>query len=516
MSNSPRYALISVSNKEGISEFAKSLCHYGFSIIATGQTADLIRRSGTPVIEVSSLTGFPEIMNGRVKTLHPKIHGGILGDRALHEQEAAQHDIQWIEMVVVNLYPFGKVIENPQATFDDAIENIDIGGPTMIRAAAKNMAYVSVITDPLDYELVLKELHQYGEISDEKKRILAEKAFGHTAEYDAKIAQYLTKSPQQDVGLFPRQQHLNLIQTYPLRYGENPHQDAAVYYCHHKDNPTGLLAATLHQGKQLSYNNLLDADAALDLAMEFDDPTAVIIKHNTPCGVASHETNLCKAFMTAVDVNREAAFGGIIALNKTCDVETAQQITEAFFEVVLAPGFSDEALACLKRKSSLRLMSLDFLTNRKQCSYRSIAGGMLKQTIDTSPTDTNTWRVVSQKTPTKEELSELLFAWRVVKHAKSNAIVISKDKRVVGIGQGQVSRVEAVRQSGAMAKDMAQDAVVASDAFFPFKDSIELLASLGVRAIVEPGGSMRDKEVIDACNQHRIVLLFTDFRCFKH
>lgn len=514
MSTSPRYALISVSNKEGITEFAQSLQHYDFSIIATGNTAELIRRAGIYVTEVSTLTGFPEIMNGRVKTLHPKIHGGILGDRLLHASEAQKHGIQWIDMVVVNLYPFSQVIENPHATWSDAIENIDIGGPTMIRAAAKNMAHVTVVTDPTDYALILRELHEFGEICKDKRRMLAEKAFLHTADYDAKIAQYL-KNSTDDTELFARQSKLNLIQTYPLRYGENPHQQAAIYQVQ-KASLTGLLSATIHQGKELSYNNLLDADAALSLAMEFEYPTAVIVKHTSPCGVASHATNLSAAFTTAVDVNREAAFGGIIALNQPCDLDTAQCIVETFFEVVLAPNYTVDALACLQRKPSLRVLSVDFSKSGDDFSYRSILGGMLVQTIDTMPLDPQTWRTVTRKVPSLDSIAELLFSFRVAKHAKSNAIVIAKENRVVGIGQGQVSRIEAVRQAIAMAKDQAQGAVVASDAFFPFGDSIELLAKAGVTAIVEPGGSVRDQEVIDACNEHGIALVFTDFRCFKH
>lgn len=502
-------ALISVSDKEGIIPFAKALQDIGIDIISTGGTAQLLRQENINVMEASELTGFPEIMDGRVKTLHPKIHAGILGKRKEHAEVAKAHDIQWIDLVVVNLYPFVQVTKTHHH-FEEALENIDIGGPTMIRAAAKNMAHVSVIVDPCDYEQVIALLQNQGGLTEAHRKSLAQKAFMHTARYDDYIAQYLANNDQADFQNFLL---MPLKKAFNLRYGENPHQKAAAY--HLEQAGFGILDAKIHQGKPLSYNNLLDTNAALACVQEFESDACVIVKHCNPCGVALGATIL-KAFKQAQQADSTAAFGGIIALNRPCDLDTAKAICETFFEVLIAPDFTDDALQHLTGKPALRVLQLPMRALENRIDYQFIQGGLLMQTTGCDIPDVRQWQVVTDKTPTSQEMDALLFAWKVVKHVKSNAIVLAKNNQTLGIGPGQVSRVDAVETALRKASDTAQGAILASDAFFPFRDSIDLLAKAGVTALIQPGGSIRDQEVIDACNQQGLAMVFTGIRCFKH
>lgn len=501
-------ALISVSNKEGLVPFAQGLQELGIVIISTGGTAQLLREENIDVTEVSELTGFPEIMDGRVKTLHPKIHGGILGKRQEHAQIAQEQDIEWIDLVVVNLYPFVAVTQRGD-TFENAIENIDIGGPAMIRAAAKNMEHVTVVVDHHDYNQVLAILQDQGGLSLAHRKSLAQKAFMHTAHYDDYIAQYLANrelADFQDFILMPLKKAFN------LRYGENPHQKAAAYHLEHS---FGILDAKIHQGKPLSYNNLLDTNAALACVQEFESDACVIVKHCNPCGVALG-INIQEAFLQAHKADSTAAFGGIIALNRPCDEDTAKAICESFFEVLIAPGFTEEALRQFTSKPALRVLELPMRTTGNQLNYQFIQGGLLVQTTGDDTLDVRQWQVVTEKTPNSQEMDALLFAWKVVKHVKSNAIVLAKNNQTLGIGPGQVSRVDAVETALRKAGTSARQAILASDAFFPFRDSIDLLAEAGLSAIIQPGGSIRDQEVINACNQHGLAMVFTGTRCFKH
>lgn len=504
--------LISVSDKEGIVEFARNLANLNIEIISTGGTSQLLRQENIPVRDVSDVTKFPEIMDGRVKTLHPKVHGGILGKRDEHESIAKEHDINWIDLVVVNLYPFAATIQKPSVTFEDAIENIDIGGPTMIRSAAKNMDWVGVVVDPADYDKILQELNQNQGLSFATRQFFATKAFAHTAEYDALINHYLTSVHKKEE-TFPEKLTFNLEKFSSLRYGENPHQAAAAYRFINKQ--TGILVAKQHQGKELSFNNIADADAALACVEEFSEPACVIVKHANPCGAAVADS-LLDAFQQAFNADSQSAFGGIIALNRPCTKEVAEAISTIFFEVIIAPSYEPDALQIFKTKPNLRLLEHSLKQLENEFDLKFISGGLLIQDKDILTITRDTLRVVTQSQPNSIEIQTMLFAWRVLKHLKSNAILIAKGNTTMGVGAGQVSRVDAVDIAIRKAGPDLSGTILASDAFFPFRDSIDRIGKTGIRAIIQPGGSVRDEEVIAACNEHGIAMVFTGTRCFKH
>jgi len=507
-------ALISVSNKQGIVPFAQQLHALGIQIISTGGTSQLLKEAQIPVTEVSELTGFPEMMDGRLKTLHPKIHGGILGRRSLDADVAKAHGIDWIDLVVVNLYPFADVIQKPQSSVADAIENIDIGGPTMIRSAAKNIDDVTVVVDPADYSLILQQLTaQDGCIHLTQRSQLAIKAFAHTAEYDALIYSYLRANIAEKPAHFPEQLHLVLNKSIELRYGENPQQLACAYQF--AGIPEGIFRAIQHQGKALSYNNLLDANAANACVREFEEPTCVIVKHANPCGVAA-SSSIFAAFNLAMDSDSAASFGGVIALNRACDAETATAITSSYFELVIAPGYATEALSILAKKPNLRVLTIPKTEHVPTWHYQILEGGLLMQQHDHQIFRPEINQIVTKHTISPVILEQLSFAWRVVKHVKSNGILIAKNFQSIGVGAGQVARIDAVKIAISKADDRLSNAVLASDGFFPFRDSIDSIAHTGIVAIIQPGGSLRDQEVIDACNEHGIAMLFTGQRCFKH
>ena len=504
-------ALISVSDKENIIEFAKSLYELGIEIISTGGTASTLIQSGIPVKTVADITNFPEIMQGRVKTLHPKIAGGILGKRDVHQNDAKQQNIQWIDLVVCNLYPFAKTIRETDVTLETAIENIDIGGPTMIRAAAKNFKWVGVVVSPKDYEKVLSELRAQQGLTFDTRNKLSAKAFAYTAQYDSIITNYLNNQH------FPEKLSITFSKSDSLRYGENPHQKAAVYQAPFVTHD-GIINAKQHQGKQLSYNNILDAESAISCIREFSNPASVIIKHTNPCGVAESD-DLFKSFITAWETDSRSAFGSIVALNRICSKSLAEELMKVFVEIIIAPGYEKQALEILQQKPNLRVIELNSLTNDfvPGYSFRSITGGLLLQDSDNHILTDNDLKIVTEKKPTDHEINNLLFAWKIAKHCKSNAIVIAKDQATVGIGVGQVSRIDAVGIAIHKANKVdLNNCVLASDAFFPFKDNIDLIAKAGISAIIQPGGSVRDNEVIKACNEHNIAMLFTGIRCFYH
>ena len=502
-------ALISVYDKTGIFELAKYLSDNDVELLSTGGTAEHLRKFGLDVIDVSDYTNFPEIMDGRVKTINPKIEGGILGLRDVHQSDAETQNIKWIDLVVCNLYPFADTISKPSVTFNKALENIDIGGPTMIRSAAKNVGWAGVVVDVLDYNLIINEIDELAGLSFETRRLLSAKAFGHCAQYDTIIHNYLKDEPLSDAFSF------SFNKSYGLRYGENPHQKAAAY-----KNLTGggqnILAATIHQGKKLSYNNLMDADAALSCLREFSNPTCVIVKHGNPCGVATHN-NITNAYQKAFSADSKSAFGGIIALNQKCNRTIAEMINTVFVEIVVAPNYEQAALEILSNKKNLRVLEIGEITPKTpKIEYRYIDGGLLVQESDISTITENELKFVTIKKPSKSELADMLFAWKVLKHVKSNAIITIKDQTTAGIGAGQVSRVDAVEIALKKSGNRLKSSVLASDAFFPFRDSIDLIANTGVTAIIQPGGSIRDSKVIQACNEHNISMVFTDNRCFKH
>lgn len=503
-------ALISVSNKEGVIEFARGLERLGYEIISTGGTFQVLQEAGVKVTKVAGVTGFPEILDGRVKTLHPAIHGGILARRTpdhLHQLE--ENNITPIDIVAVNLYPFRETVSRPGVTLEEAIENIDIGGPAMVRAAAKNHQNVIVVVKPANYASVLKELESKGDLAPEFRLRLAMEAFSHTAAYDAMISSYLA-------GLlnvqFPDVLSLAGEKVYELRYGENPHQKAAFY--RQALAGTGLPNARQLNGKELSYNNIIDTEAAWALVREFDEPACVIIKHTNPCGTALG-SSLAEAYERAFAADPVSAFGGIIALNRKVDVETAGKITGPFMEVVIAPDYDAEALEILRTKKNLRVLSLP-LTGAADLQVKSVEGGFVVQEMDRHRLRTEDLTVVTARQPSGEELRELFFAWKVVKHVKSNAIVVAKDGMTLGVGAGQMNRVGAARLALEQAGEKAAGAVLASDAFFPFKDTVELAARYGITAIIQPGGSIRDEESIEECNRHGIAMVFTGIRHFKH
>jgi phosphoribosylaminoimidazolecarboxamide formyltransferase/IMP cyclohydrolase len=529
----PRRALLSVSDKRGILELGKALAELGFEILSTGGTAAALAGAKIPVTQVSDFTGAPEILDGRVKTLHPKIHGGLLGRATpAHEHEMAAHGIAPIDLVVVNLYPFEATIAVPSTSFDEAIENIDIGGPSMLRSAAKNHERVAVVVDPADYAAVTEELRA-GAVTPQRRLSLAKKAFAHTAAYDTAIAAYLTSvddAVATSRELAPVRSDLPAVlgmqwrRLYDLRYGENPHQQAAFYADSRAplalaaNRPT-VASAEVLGGKQLSYNNILDLDAALGLALEFSAPTAVVVKHNNPCGVAT-DASLAAAYVKAREADPQSAFGGIVAVNRDVDEALAKLLIETFLECVIAPGYTAAARDLLASKKNLRLVAAHgpwaAPTDHRAWSVRTIAGGALVQTVDHGMVDLATATVATKRAPSEAERADLAFAWRVAKHVKSNAIVFAKGGVTVGIGAGQMSRVDSVRISERKAGDKLVGSVVASDAFFPFRDGVEVLAAAGARAVVQPGGSVRDAEVIAAADEADLAMLFTGMRHFRH
>ncbi|WP_139557309.1 bifunctional phosphoribosylaminoimidazolecarboxamide formyltransferase/IMP cyclohydrolase [Methylotetracoccus oryzae] len=510
-------ALISVSDKTGIVDFARDLHVLGIELISSGGTARLLADNGIPVTEVSDYTGFPEMMDGRVKTLHPKVHGGILGRRGLDEAIMAEHGIPPIDLVVVNLYPFEATIARPDCDLDTAIENIDIGGPALLRAAAKNHASVGVIVDPADYPAVLDELRRNdGALTDSTRFAFAAKTFRHTSWYDSAIAEYLggeTALPERLLLRFTRAQ--------PMRYGENPHQRAAFYTETHP-KPGSIAGASQLQGKELSFNNIADADAALECVKTFvDAPACVIVKHANPCGVAQAATTL-EAYDRAYATDPTSAFGGIIAFNRPLDATTAKTIVERqFVEVIIAPGISADALTALATKPNVRVLDCGSTdpADDVEWDYRRVAGGLLVQDRDIVAVDRSHLKIVTRRQPDQRELEDLLFAWKVVRYVKSNAIVYCRDLRTIGVGAGQMSRVYSARIAAIKAEDVGltvQGSVVASDAFFPFRDGVDAAAAAGVTAVIQPGGSVRDDEVIAAADEHGLAMVFTGIRHFRH
>ena len=512
-------ALLSVSDKTGIVEFAKQLASRGVELLSTGGTAKLLRDSGLTVKDVSDHTGHPEIMDGRVKTLHPKVHGGILGRRDVDQAVMETHDIAPIDMVVVNLYPFAKTVAQDDCSFEDAIENIDIGGPTMVRAAAKNHKDVTIVVNSDDYDQVLAEMAQHnGAVSAEKRFELAVSAFEHTAQYDGMIANYLG-GRLRDEAAFPRTYNLQFDHKQSLRYGENSHQQAAFYTEHNA--PAGTVSSAKQlQGKALSFNNIADTDAALECVKSFTQPACVIVKHANPCGVAVADT-IEQAYQRAFKTDPTSAFGGIIAFNRPLDETTAKAIIDQqFVEVIIAPAVSDAAQAIVAAKKNVRLLACgDWSDTSAQWDYKRVAGGLLVQEADAQDVDESQLRVVSKVAPTDEQMADLRFCWKVAKFVKSNAIVYAKEGATIGVGAGQMSRVYSAKIAGIKANDEGLDvpgSVMASDAFFPFRDGIDAAAEAGIKAIIQPGGSIRDEEIIAAADEHGIAMVFTGMRHFRH
>ena len=501
-------ALLSVSDKAGLVELAQALVAADFELVSSGGTATALSEAGVPVLAVSEATGSPEILGGRVKTLHPKIHGGILADRRKgdHVKQLEEQGIAPIDIVVCNLYPFEKTVAAPEVQEDDAVEQIDIGGPAMVRAAAKNFHSVAVVVDPADYEAVAGEAASTGEVSLETRRKLAVKAFAHTSAYDSAITAYLSGDESLGERLV-----VSAERVLPLRYGENPHQEAAFYA--RSGQRTGLAGAEQLHGKELSYNNLLDTDAAWKLVLELESPGAAIIKHSNPCGTAVG-SSLSDAYLKAFECDMTSAFGGIVALNQTCDLATAEGIAKVFTEVIIAPRFDDDALALLTQKKNVRILRAE-PSEASGYDIRSIAGGFLVQSTDPrDPLDSA--KVVTKAQPTEEQWRDLRFAWTVAKHVKSNAIVLARDGVAVGVGAGQMSRVESTELAARRAGDRAKGTACASDAFFPFRDGLDAAVAAGAVAVIQPGGSVRDDEVIAAADEHGIPMVFTGRRHFRH
>jgi len=522
-----RRALLSVSDKAGILEFAQALSSRGVELLSTGGTARLLADAGLAVTEVSDYTGFPEMMDGRVKTLHPKVHGGILGRRGQDDAIMAQHDISPIDMVVVNLYPFAQTVAREGCSLEDAVENIDIGGPTMVRSAAKNHKDVAIVVSSGDYEAIIAEMdaHENG-LTLETRFDLAIKAFEHTAAYDSMIANYFGSlvpayhgDRNQPAGRFPRTLNLNFIKKQDMRYGENSHQDAAFYI---EENITEASVATARQvqGKALSYNNIADTDAALECVKEFSEPACVIVKHANPCGVATGDS-LLAAYDRAYQTDPTSAFGGIIAFNRELDEATAQAIiSRQFVEVIIAPAVSEAALKITAAKQNVRVLICGQWQNRTAAlDFKRVNGGLLVQDRDLGMVDASQLRVVSKRQPTEQELRDALFCWKVAKFVKSNAIVYARDNMTIGIGAGQMSRVYSAKIAGIKAADEGLEvkgSAMASDAFFPVRDGIAAAAASGVSCVIQPGGSIRDEEVIAAADEHGIAMIFTDMRHFRH
>jgi phosphoribosylaminoimidazolecarboxamide formyltransferase/IMP cyclohydrolase len=528
-----RRALISVSDKTRIVDFARELKAFGVEIISTGGTAKALRDAGLEVRDVSDITGFPEMMDGRVKTLHPKIHGGLLGVRDNEEHQAAMrtHDIEAIDMVVINLYPFEQTIAREGVTLEEAIEHIDIGGPAMIRSAAKNFRDVVVVPDPRHYDFIVHEMKKnVGALSFELRQELAVEAFLSTAAYDGRIHDYLQEkdSAEYPVTIPPDEllncDSLTLMKLSDLRYGENPHQKAALYRLEQPfrtdesvepERPHGIAKAEVLSGKEMSFNNYVDADAAWQLVWDFDELTCAIIKHTNPAGAALGESG-AEAYRRALATDPTSAFGGIVAFNRTVDEGAARAVIEIFTEVVVAPDYEPTALEVLKTKKNLRVLRAAVPKQAQNLEYKQISGGMLVQTRDTHRLKREELKFVTKREPAEDEINDLLFAWTVCKHTKSNAIVYARNGQTVGVGAGQMSRVDSVKLGAMRAQLPVQGSVVASDAFFPFRDGIDEAAKNGITAVIQPGGSMRDAEVIAACDEHNIAMVFTGIRHFKH
>ncbi len=516
-----KQALISVSDKAGVVEFARGLQDFGVMLISTGGTAKLLKAAGLSVTEVGDYTGFPEMLDGRVKTLHPRVHAGILARRDVPAHMGAMQDagIPAIDLVVVNLYPFSQTVAKPDCALAEAIENIDIGGPAMVRSAAKNYQHVAVVTDPADYAPLLREMASTsGAIGAEMRFALARKAFSHTAAYDGAISNYLTAldaAGQRDP--FPTRLNLQFELVQALRYGENPHQHAA-FYRDLDPAPGGLGAYTQLQGKALSYNNIADADAAWECVKTFEQAACVIIKHANPCGAAIG-ASLTEAYRNAFATDPTSAFGGIIAFNRDLDAATAEAVSQQFVEVVIAPRVSEEAAAIFSQKPNIRVLTVALASGGNTLELKRVGGGLLAQTPDNLNVTESQLKVVTQRKPSAKQLSDLLFAWRVAKYVKSNAIVFCVDGRTLGVGAGQMSRVDSARIASIKATHAGlalKDSVVASDAFFPFRDGVDVVAEAGATAIIQPGGSLRDEEVIAAADEHGMAMVFTGFRHFRH
>lgn len=508
-------ALISVSDKTGVVDFAKSLEALGYEIISTGGTATALRNEGIDVINVSDITGFPECLDGRVKTLHPMIHAGILAmrDNSEHMEQIEKLGVTPIDIVAINLYPFKATIEKEGVSFEECIENIDIGGPTMIRAAAKNYRDVAVIVDPLDYDVVVSQIKENGSVSLETKTDLAYKVFEHTSEYDTLISKYL----REKIGKvkFPNVLTLSYEKVQDMRYGENPHQSAVFYKETGKCEGTLPAAKCLH-GKELSYNNINDTNGALDLLKEFDEPCVVAVKHANPCGVGIGG-NIYEAYMRAYEADKVSIYGGIVAANREIDKQTAEEIHKIFIEIVIAPSFSKEAFEILSQKKNIRLLELPQISKKlakNNYDMKKVAGGLLIQERDVELL--NDLTCVTDRKPTEEELTALKFGWKVVKHTKSNGIVLSTDQMTTGVGPGQTNRITALELAIKYAGEKAKGSVLASDAYFPFSDCVEAAAKVGITAIIQPGGSIRDEDSIKACNENNIAMVFTGMRHFKH
>ena len=501
-------ALISVFDKTSVVELAQALNNFGIEILSTGGTSKTLRGANIPITDVSDYTKFPEIMDGRVKTINPLIEGGILGLRDQHSEDAEANQIKWIDLVVCNLYPFSETISREDCNMAMALENVDIGGPTMIRSAAKNVGWVCALIDPTDYSTIADEL-QSGEIIFETRKKLSAKAFGHTAQYDTIIHNYLKDEKLSNDLSITFEKHSE------MRYGENPHQLASSYKIPGNTEPN-ILNATIHQGKQLSYNNIMDADGALACVREFDEPACVVVKHSNPCGVAVGDS-LLDVYTRAFNADSLSAFGGIIAFNQTCTRDVAEAISKVFVEIVLAPSFEPEALGIFKKKKNLRVLGIgDFGKRSPKLEVRNVDGGLLIQDSDLKTLTLEHLNTVTKIKPSDRDIKTALFTWKVLRHAKSNGILIAKGNTTIGLGAGQVSRVDAVHMALRKGGKNVKGGVLASDAFFPFRDSIDAIKDSEIKVVVQPGGSIRDQEVIDACDEYGIAMIFTGTRCFKH
>ena len=502
-------ALISVFDKTGLDKLAKEFVSRGIEIMSTGGSAKFLRDKNIKVTDVSNYTNFPEIMDGRVKTINPLVEGGILGLRDKHEKDAKDNNIKWIDIVICNLYPFSETISKNDCDQALALENVDIGGPTMIRSAAKNVGWVTVIVDPNDYDYLLENITDENEIDFDSRSFFSAKAFGHTAQYDTIIHNYLKPEKLSDDFTLTFTKHSE------MRYGENPHQAAAAYTIP-GDRSNNILNAKIHQGKKLSYNNIMDADAALSCLKEFNSTACVIVKHANPCGVALG-ANMLNVYKRAFNADSLSAFGGIIAINQPCDDILAKEISKVFVEIVLAPAFTKKSLEIFSKKKNLRVLEVGNIQSREQLlEVRNVVGGVIVQETDTSILSEDNLQVVTENKPSDNDMKTMLFGWKVLKHVKSNGILIVKDNTTVGVGAGQVSRVDSVDIAMKKSGDSIKDSILCSDAFFPFRDSIDKIAGSGIKAVLQPGGSVRDDEVISACNEHGIAMVFTGQRCFKH
>jgi phosphoribosylaminoimidazolecarboxamide formyltransferase/IMP cyclohydrolase len=502
-------ALISVFDKTGLEKLAKEFVSRGIEIMSTGGSAKFLRDKNIKVTDVSDYTNFPEIMDGRVKTINPLVEGGILGLRDKHEKDAKDNNIKWIDIVICNLYPFSETISKNDCDQALALENVDIGGPTMIRSAAKNVGWVTVIVDPNDYDYLLENITDENEIDFDSRSFFSAKAFGHTAQYDTIIHNYLKPGKLSDDFTLTFSKHSE------MRYGENPHQAAAAYTIP-GDRSNNILNAKIHQGKKLSYNNIMDADAALSCLKEFNSTACVIVKHANPCGVALG-ANMLNVYKRAFNADSLSAFGGIIAINQPCDDILAEEISKVFVEIVLAPAFTKKSLEIFSKKKNLRVLEVGNIQSREQLlEIRNVVGGVIVQETDTSILSEENLQVVTENKPSDNDMKTMLFGWKVLKHVKSNGILIVKDNTTVGVGAGQVSRVDSVDIAMKKSGESIKDSILCSDAFFPFRDSIDKIAGSGIKAVLQPGGSVRDDEVISACNEHGIAMVFTGQRCFKH